>query len=225
MYFFFFFKQKTAYEIMPSLVGSEMCIRDRCNISYQREQEIQLLSQHDAFLENLKQSLILEQSADKQINSNVKVAMLKQLYQSNNIFPAIQSLRIAKKILKNFNESHSYQEAFILLGNFDSNFTQILELNIQDSNNKEYSKWNDMKKNNEKEIEIGIWLLMQVAQILFLNDKDEIALHQLQKAEYYASCILTVSYTHLTLPTICSVQISVVAVSLKKKKKNKQKPQ
>eukprot|EP00825_Cyclidium_porcatum_P018851 TRINITY_DN21460_c0_g1_i1.p4 TRINITY_DN21460_c0_g1~~TRINITY_DN21460_c0_g1_i1.p4 ORF type:complete len:100 (+),score=20.94 TRINITY_DN21460_c0_g1_i1:1-300(+) len=29
---FFFFKQKTAYEIMPSLVGSEMCIRDR----YQR---------------------------------------------------------------------------------------------------------------------------------------------------------------------------------------------
>eukprot|EP00825_Cyclidium_porcatum_P022404 TRINITY_DN24688_c0_g1_i1.p3 TRINITY_DN24688_c0_g1~~TRINITY_DN24688_c0_g1_i1.p3 ORF type:complete len:144 (-),score=14.24 TRINITY_DN24688_c0_g1_i1:99-530(-) len=29
-----------------------------------------------------------------------------------------------------------------------------------------------------------------------------------------------VSYTHLTLPTICSVQISVVAVSLKKKQKN-----
>ena len=27
-WFFFFFKQKTAYEIMPSLVGSEMCIRD-----------------------------------------------------------------------------------------------------------------------------------------------------------------------------------------------------
>src|SRR5450756_2274440 len=27
--YFFFFKQKTAYEIMPSLVGSEMCIRDR----------------------------------------------------------------------------------------------------------------------------------------------------------------------------------------------------
>ena len=27
-FLFFFFKQKTAYEIMPSLVGSEMCIRD-----------------------------------------------------------------------------------------------------------------------------------------------------------------------------------------------------
>eukprot|EP00658_Telonema_sp_P-2_P071445 TRINITY_DN60700_c0_g1_i1.p1 TRINITY_DN60700_c0_g1~~TRINITY_DN60700_c0_g1_i1.p1 ORF type:complete len:479 (+),score=89.10 TRINITY_DN60700_c0_g1_i1:7-1443(+) len=31
-YFFFFFKQKTAYEMLRSLVGSEMCIRDR----YQR---------------------------------------------------------------------------------------------------------------------------------------------------------------------------------------------
>ena len=29
---FFFFKQKTAYEIMPSLVGSEMCIRDRYSL-------------------------------------------------------------------------------------------------------------------------------------------------------------------------------------------------
>ena len=28
MFFFFFFKQKTAYDIMPSLVGSEMCIGD-----------------------------------------------------------------------------------------------------------------------------------------------------------------------------------------------------
>ena len=28
-FLFFFFKQKTAYEIRLSLVGSEMCIRDR----------------------------------------------------------------------------------------------------------------------------------------------------------------------------------------------------
>jgi len=32
---FFFFKQKTAYEIMPSLVGSEMCIRDRYDTQWQ----------------------------------------------------------------------------------------------------------------------------------------------------------------------------------------------
>eukprot|EP00658_Telonema_sp_P-2_P024471 TRINITY_DN19834_c0_g1_i13.p1 TRINITY_DN19834_c0_g1~~TRINITY_DN19834_c0_g1_i13.p1 ORF type:complete len:249 (-),score=87.44 TRINITY_DN19834_c0_g1_i13:137-883(-) len=29
VFFFFFFKQKTAYEMLRSLVGSEMCIRDR----------------------------------------------------------------------------------------------------------------------------------------------------------------------------------------------------
>eukprot|EP00658_Telonema_sp_P-2_P020024 TRINITY_DN17882_c0_g1_i1.p1 TRINITY_DN17882_c0_g1~~TRINITY_DN17882_c0_g1_i1.p1 ORF type:complete len:101 (-),score=47.26 TRINITY_DN17882_c0_g1_i1:174-476(-) len=29
LWFFFFFKQKTAYEMLRSLVGSEMCIRDR----------------------------------------------------------------------------------------------------------------------------------------------------------------------------------------------------
>ncbi len=28
-FMFFFFKQKTAYEMLRSLVGSEMCIRDR----------------------------------------------------------------------------------------------------------------------------------------------------------------------------------------------------
>ena len=28
---FFFFKQKTAYEMLRSLVGSEMCIRDRAH--------------------------------------------------------------------------------------------------------------------------------------------------------------------------------------------------
>eukprot|EP00825_Cyclidium_porcatum_P002540 TRINITY_DN11172_c0_g1_i2.p1 TRINITY_DN11172_c0_g1~~TRINITY_DN11172_c0_g1_i2.p1 ORF type:complete len:270 (+),score=59.52 TRINITY_DN11172_c0_g1_i2:353-1162(+) len=41
-------------------------------------------------------------------------------------------------------------------------------------------------------------------------------------AEYMPHEVLeAVSYTHLTLPTICSVQISVVAVSLKKKNKKK----
>ena len=31
--FVFFFKQKTAYEISACLVGSEMCIRDRYNVT------------------------------------------------------------------------------------------------------------------------------------------------------------------------------------------------
>eukprot|EP00658_Telonema_sp_P-2_P013914 TRINITY_DN15275_c0_g1_i1.p1 TRINITY_DN15275_c0_g1~~TRINITY_DN15275_c0_g1_i1.p1 ORF type:complete len:157 (+),score=35.41 TRINITY_DN15275_c0_g1_i1:29-499(+) len=33
LFVFFFFKQKTAYEMLRSLVGSEMCIRDRVQIS------------------------------------------------------------------------------------------------------------------------------------------------------------------------------------------------
>eukprot|EP00825_Cyclidium_porcatum_P036650 TRINITY_DN3918_c0_g3_i4.p1 TRINITY_DN3918_c0_g3~~TRINITY_DN3918_c0_g3_i4.p1 ORF type:complete len:441 (-),score=97.88 TRINITY_DN3918_c0_g3_i4:265-1587(-) len=40
---------------------------------------------------------------------------------------------------------------------------------------------------------------------------------------YLCRSYIPVSYTHLTLPTICSVQISVVAVSLKKKKKKRKK--
>eukprot|EP00658_Telonema_sp_P-2_P053304 TRINITY_DN4178_c0_g1_i51.p1 TRINITY_DN4178_c0_g1~~TRINITY_DN4178_c0_g1_i51.p1 ORF type:complete len:188 (-),score=78.47 TRINITY_DN4178_c0_g1_i51:45-608(-) len=34
-FFFFFFKQKTAYEMLRSLVGSEMCIRDRAGTQAQ----------------------------------------------------------------------------------------------------------------------------------------------------------------------------------------------
>ena len=34
LFFFFFFKQKTAYEISACLVGSEMCIRDRSSSVY-----------------------------------------------------------------------------------------------------------------------------------------------------------------------------------------------
>eukprot|EP00658_Telonema_sp_P-2_P013765 TRINITY_DN1521_c0_g1_i8.p1 TRINITY_DN1521_c0_g1~~TRINITY_DN1521_c0_g1_i8.p1 ORF type:complete len:217 (-),score=97.38 TRINITY_DN1521_c0_g1_i8:223-873(-) len=36
MFFFFFFKQKTAYEMLRSLVGSEMCIRDRAPVREMR---------------------------------------------------------------------------------------------------------------------------------------------------------------------------------------------
>eukprot|EP00658_Telonema_sp_P-2_P010430 TRINITY_DN13934_c0_g1_i2.p1 TRINITY_DN13934_c0_g1~~TRINITY_DN13934_c0_g1_i2.p1 ORF type:complete len:124 (-),score=18.25 TRINITY_DN13934_c0_g1_i2:78-449(-) len=44
--FFFFFKQKTAYEMLRSLVGSEMCIRDsyrRLNVSLSRRRSSQRL--------------------------------------------------------------------------------------------------------------------------------------------------------------------------------------
>ena len=37
MFFFFFFKQKTAYEIEYGLVGSEMCIRDRYALAKEKD--------------------------------------------------------------------------------------------------------------------------------------------------------------------------------------------
>src|SRR5450756_2738961 len=42
--FFFFFKQKTAYEIMPSLVGSEMCIRDSKHTAQARQDRAKVTS-------------------------------------------------------------------------------------------------------------------------------------------------------------------------------------
>ena len=44
----FFFKQKTAYEIMPSLVGSEMCIRDR-DLEEQRQAARTLMEVFDTY--------------------------------------------------------------------------------------------------------------------------------------------------------------------------------
>eukprot|EP00825_Cyclidium_porcatum_P040764 TRINITY_DN5224_c0_g1_i4.p1 TRINITY_DN5224_c0_g1~~TRINITY_DN5224_c0_g1_i4.p1 ORF type:complete len:1016 (-),score=210.06 TRINITY_DN5224_c0_g1_i4:90-3137(-) len=54
------------------------------------------------------------------------------------------------------------------------------------------------------------------------HDENDKAFNQLQYFSLLSPSSKAVSYTHLTLPTICSVQISVVAVSLKKKKKKKQ---
>eukprot|EP00825_Cyclidium_porcatum_P004220 TRINITY_DN11963_c0_g1_i1.p4 TRINITY_DN11963_c0_g1~~TRINITY_DN11963_c0_g1_i1.p4 ORF type:complete len:107 (+),score=11.93 TRINITY_DN11963_c0_g1_i1:795-1115(+) len=55
----------------------------------------------------------------------------------------------------------------------------------------------------------------------FINEVNEKTgvIEDCKTAKYKNITIRAVSYTHLTLPTICSVQISVVAVSLKKKKK------
>ena len=59
---FFFFKQKTAYEIMPSLVGSEMCIRDRflfINTIFAIFVAIMLNEVKSHFVSKLSQTLIL----------------------------------------------------------------------------------------------------------------------------------------------------------------------
>eukprot|EP00831_Metopus_contortus_P054703 TRINITY_DN4607_c0_g1_i11.p3 TRINITY_DN4607_c0_g1~~TRINITY_DN4607_c0_g1_i11.p3 ORF type:complete len:131 (-),score=24.54 TRINITY_DN4607_c0_g1_i11:6-398(-) len=54
---------------------------------------------------------------------------------------------------------------------------------------------------------------------LEVDEDAEIEAIRKYKSEYAERRQIAVSYTHLTLPTILLVQISVVAVSLKKKKK------
>eukprot|EP00831_Metopus_contortus_P081074 TRINITY_DN8445_c0_g1_i1.p1 TRINITY_DN8445_c0_g1~~TRINITY_DN8445_c0_g1_i1.p1 ORF type:complete len:159 (+),score=34.91 TRINITY_DN8445_c0_g1_i1:63-539(+) len=126
--FFFFFKQKTAYEMQRGLVGSEMCIRDRC----------QLILPLLFFL-----SLVL-------------------------LYHILQNTLFAKQM--------SLQATHWLScrGQAEGTHFKFLQRSIHSSNP-------------------------------------------------HVLCVDTVSYTHLTLPTILLVQISVVAVSLKKKKKKKRR--
>ena len=57
----FFFKQKTAYEILSGLVGSEMCIRDRCLIHCLTSIKTQTINnQHaDATPGNHRQGIVM----------------------------------------------------------------------------------------------------------------------------------------------------------------------
>eukprot|EP00658_Telonema_sp_P-2_P020032 TRINITY_DN17887_c0_g1_i1.p2 TRINITY_DN17887_c0_g1~~TRINITY_DN17887_c0_g1_i1.p2 ORF type:complete len:100 (+),score=19.37 TRINITY_DN17887_c0_g1_i1:55-354(+) len=58
VFFVFFFKQKTAYEMLRSLVGSEMCIRDRVRGGWVVEQNT--LFVFDVKIFNASNSLLSE---------------------------------------------------------------------------------------------------------------------------------------------------------------------
>ena len=48
----FFFKQKTAYEVLRSLVGSEMCIRD----SLRKEHKLAIVKKDGVYRYDVKQA-------------------------------------------------------------------------------------------------------------------------------------------------------------------------
>eukprot|EP00831_Metopus_contortus_P071424 TRINITY_DN65243_c0_g1_i2.p1 TRINITY_DN65243_c0_g1~~TRINITY_DN65243_c0_g1_i2.p1 ORF type:complete len:306 (+),score=49.22 TRINITY_DN65243_c0_g1_i2:188-1105(+) len=92
-----------------------------------------------------------------------------------------------------------------------------------------YKKINHALIRARKQHEQDISFLEQASQEMFNDVKSSISKMNnnidsiQQSAEQITSSLSeAVSYTHLTLPTILLVQISVVAVSLKKKKKEKQ---
>ena len=70
-FFFFFFKQKTAYEISACLVGSEMCIRDRLP---PRQQEVFKMSrdEHLTYKEIATRLNISEKTVERHINEAIK---------------------------------------------------------------------------------------------------------------------------------------------------------
>eukprot|EP00658_Telonema_sp_P-2_P029925 TRINITY_DN22691_c0_g1_i2.p1 TRINITY_DN22691_c0_g1~~TRINITY_DN22691_c0_g1_i2.p1 ORF type:complete len:111 (+),score=50.17 TRINITY_DN22691_c0_g1_i2:129-461(+) len=62
--FFFFFKQKTAYEMLRSLVGSEMCIRDR-NKKSTRKRAHQFKLENEAKVEKKRNEIIARRLAKR----------------------------------------------------------------------------------------------------------------------------------------------------------------
>ena len=82
----FFFKQKTAYEIMPSLVGSEMCIRDRAGYSVEKD------------------SIAYEKSDSEAAKTYVNVIAVKEGNENNEGIKALISVLKSDEIKKFINE-------------------------------------------------------------------------------------------------------------------------
>eukprot|EP00825_Cyclidium_porcatum_P027038 TRINITY_DN2905_c0_g1_i1.p1 TRINITY_DN2905_c0_g1~~TRINITY_DN2905_c0_g1_i1.p1 ORF type:complete len:183 (+),score=40.89 TRINITY_DN2905_c0_g1_i1:76-624(+) len=157
---FFFFKQKTAYEIMPSLVGSEMCIRDR----YQRRVHGITVSSNSQVFSIFKGEV---RKVIKIMGSNLAV-----LVRHGNYLSVYSNLTVVN----------------VSVGQELTSYQKIGEINLQ-------------KGEETAILHFELW-----------NEN---------KTEDPSKWFKSVSYTHLTLPTICSVQISVVAGSLKKKTQNR----
>ena len=76
--FFFFFKQKTAYEILSGLVGSEMCIRDSKTIERPDIREDTSTTDNDTpkFFHYVKKDHIL----DSAVNGKYVVALCGETF-------------------------------------------------------------------------------------------------------------------------------------------------
>eukprot|EP00831_Metopus_contortus_P072350 TRINITY_DN66034_c0_g1_i1.p3 TRINITY_DN66034_c0_g1~~TRINITY_DN66034_c0_g1_i1.p3 ORF type:complete len:121 (-),score=49.76 TRINITY_DN66034_c0_g1_i1:126-488(-) len=72
--FFFFFKQKTAYEMQRGLVGSEMCIRDSINAEYMGIYNMEVhIDELQDYVDALK--TCIEGMEDNTVDFNVTIGM------------------------------------------------------------------------------------------------------------------------------------------------------
>ena len=85
--FFFFFKQKTAYDIRLSLVGSEMCIRDSPEDMQEKAQEY-----HDKLIEAVAETdeeLMMKYLEGEELTKEEIKAALRKATISNEIVPVV----------------------------------------------------------------------------------------------------------------------------------------
>eukprot|EP00825_Cyclidium_porcatum_P045355 TRINITY_DN6880_c0_g1_i4.p1 TRINITY_DN6880_c0_g1~~TRINITY_DN6880_c0_g1_i4.p1 ORF type:complete len:424 (+),score=81.92 TRINITY_DN6880_c0_g1_i4:191-1462(+) len=154
-----------------------------------------------------------QQNQMKVIQVDVPLKSMKQMYPSLEITNIELMKRISSDLVQGIKVSK--------FGKIQLDVTKIQQTCIKLQSN-ETDQGNFMGKNQSivslTEIPKEKQLIQEQVQNSIQTRKQSLKMEGQQQIKEQA-----VSYTHLTLPTICSVQISVVAVSLKKKKKYKQR--
>eukprot|EP00831_Metopus_contortus_P015063 TRINITY_DN1624_c0_g1_i1.p1 TRINITY_DN1624_c0_g1~~TRINITY_DN1624_c0_g1_i1.p1 ORF type:complete len:258 (+),score=85.16 TRINITY_DN1624_c0_g1_i1:87-860(+) len=251
---FFFFKQKTAYEMQRGLVGSEMCIRDRVSTqsTWESSDIANMPSTHE--LTNFRiytyplqedQSLLICKTcgtylttfysgpdAKKYLKEIPRVDLISKEYYYERILFLVEEIlptddgeilfnkiqeqaakrgdveiqELCEKLMRHKEKNESGDE-FLLQAKIStvSSYNKRVEIN-----NKRNKKSEEIK-GIDKKIKERMFKHMSKRKENKNNEPIENIISNIQ-------CGIAVSYTHLTLPTILLVQISVVAVSLTKKK-------
>eukprot|EP00825_Cyclidium_porcatum_P004917 TRINITY_DN12341_c0_g1_i1.p1 TRINITY_DN12341_c0_g1~~TRINITY_DN12341_c0_g1_i1.p1 ORF type:complete len:250 (+),score=26.61 TRINITY_DN12341_c0_g1_i1:39-788(+) len=235
--FFFFFKQKTAYEIMPSLVGSEMCIRDRYQRRVHGMSKRKLLGlvkegyvngwddprmpticglRRRGFTPESIRNFAETIGVAKRDNV-IDVSLLEFCLREDLNKRARRALAVlnpVKLIIDNYPEGQTEElDAVNNPENPDEGlrkvpFSKELYIEREDFMEEPPSKYFRLAPGREVRLKYAYIIKCESV----VKDPETGNITEIH-------CTYAVSYTHLTLPTICSVQISVVAVSLKKKKK------
>eukprot|EP00825_Cyclidium_porcatum_P035170 TRINITY_DN36898_c0_g1_i1.p1 TRINITY_DN36898_c0_g1~~TRINITY_DN36898_c0_g1_i1.p1 ORF type:complete len:222 (-),score=45.05 TRINITY_DN36898_c0_g1_i1:103-768(-) len=121
---FFFFKQKTAYEIMPSLVGSEMCIRDSKYIQKLVQLFSQFLLEQTDFSKISNSTYSMEY--EKQFNNQGQILIVVMNQEMQNLRNTNQNLTLANNNLKQ-QLVNVYQDVSFQLTKYDSIIATLLQ--------------------------------------------------------------------------------------------------
>ena len=130
---FFFFKQKTAYEMLRSLVGSEMCIRDRYNIVKSLEKKKDSLLEAQAILEEVNLPGINDEETLNSIASSIEYSVPTDLVKSALQESVAKDSKNAKKIVDSLTALIEMgiqpQQAWVIGNQFAQKSSQTKDLN------------------------------------------------------------------------------------------------